>query len=116
MRYIYKKIRKWEYKKLRNYENISEIENILLNIKGDSKKQIHYPERYYLTKSFHKDQLMELTNLRYEISKIDNENARDLARLALLSILLDASTAIREKMERRIISLRSDGLAHELHY
>jgi len=27
-----------------------------------------------------------------------------------------ASTAIREKMERRIISLRSAGLAHELHY
>jgi len=27
-----------------------------------------------------------------------------------------ASTAIREKMERKIISLRSAKLAHELHY
>lgn len=81
--------------KLANY-NPKKIEEILLGINGKPKSKPEKFGSYYIDKSFDSKVLSKILNLKQEISEISNKEAKNLARLALLSILLPASKAVRD--------------------
>lgn len=82
--------------KTHNYSNLPKITQLLKSIKGKPKNLPKILDRYYLNKAYDKKNLEILFKIKQEINEIQDIEAQNLAKTALLSILLETSKARRD--------------------